>query len=177
MAIGETEKIQAVADASFLIGLCLISQWKLLATVVERVYVAPAVWEEVVVRGQGRPGVQELQQASFIERHPAQNRKAVEMLQVFLGPGEAETLIVAQEVTCSVVFLDDLRARKAAQAAGLRTVGVAGFLLAAKQRGLIQKVRPFLEALQQQGFRLSRTLIEAVSREAGEVPQGKHRSG
>ena len=176
MAIGEAEKIEAVADASFLIGLCLISQWKLLAAVVKRLYVAPAVWEEVVVRGQGRPGVQELRQASFIERRPAKNRKAVEMLRVFLGPGEAEALIVAQEVACSAVFVDDLRARKAAQAAGLRTVGVAGFLLAAKQRGLIQEVRPFLEALQQQGFRLSRALIEAVSREAGEALQGKHRS-
>ncbi len=170
MAIGEAKKVTAVADASFLIGLCLISQWKLLAAVVERLYVTPAVWEEVVVRGQGRPGVKELQQASFIERHSAKNRKAVEMLQVFLGPGEAESLIVAQEMACSVVFVDDLRARKAAQAAGLRTVGVAGFLLSAKQRGLIQEIRPLLEALQQRGFRLSRTLIEAVFREAGEVP-------
>lgn len=161
--------MKAVADASFLIGLCLISQWRLLSSMVQRLYVAPAVWEEVAVRGQGKPGVQEMQRAEFIEKHPVKNRKSVEMLRVFLDPGEAESLVLAQEVECSLVFVDDLKARKAAQKAGLRTMGVAGFLLIAKQKGLIKEIRPLLEALQQRGFRLSQALIEAVSREAGEL--------
>ena len=168
MAIGEPEKIVAVADASFLIGLCLISKWELLAQMVERLYVAPAVWEEVVVRGQGRPGAREMEQAGFIERRAIKDKQAVKMLQVFLGSGEAESLVLAQEVRCSLVFVDDLKARKAAQEAGLKTVGVAGFLLAAKQKGLVREIRSLLEALQQQDFRLSRVLVETVLREAGE---------
>lgn len=56
MALGEREKIIAVADASFLIGISIVQQWKVLAEMVERIYVAPAVWEEVVVKGQGKPG-------------------------------------------------------------------------------------------------------------------------
>jgi predicted nucleic acid-binding protein len=148
----------------------MIDQWNLLEAMVERLYVAPAVWEEVVVRGAGRPGVQEMQQVTWIERHPAQNARAVEMLQVFLGPGESESLILAQELACPVIFVDEIKARKAAQKSGLRTVGVAGFLLAAKRRGLIQEVRPLLDALRKHGFRLSQTLIERVCREAGEAP-------
>jgi predicted nucleic acid-binding protein len=169
VAIGESEKVIAVADASFLIGLCLISQWRLLTQVVERLYIAPAVWEEVVVRGQDRPGAQEMGQAGFIEKRPVKNRQSVEMLKVFLGTGEAESLVLAQEVGCSVVFVDDLKARKAAQEAGFQIVGVAGFLLTSKQKGIIQEIRPLLETLQQRGFRLSRTLVETVLREAGEV--------
>ena len=86
----------AVADASFLIGLCLIERWALLATLVERVYVASAVWTEVVEQGQDRPGAGQLQQAAWVTRQAVHNRRAVEMLQVFLGAGEAETLILAE---------------------------------------------------------------------------------
>lgn len=122
----------------------------------------------VLVSGQGRPGSKEIQQSEFIEKHQVRNRQAVEMLKVFLGPGEAETLVLAQELACSVVFVDDLKARKVAQEAGLRTVGVAGFLLAAKQKGLVQEIRPLLEKLLQRGFRLSQVLLERVLKEAGE---------
>jgi predicted nucleic acid-binding protein len=66
------------------------------------------------------------------------------------------------------VFLDDLKARKAAQKSGLRTMGVAGFLLAAKQKGLVQEIRPLLEELLKNGFRLSQTLMETVLKRAGE---------
>ena len=169
MAGGETAKIIAVADASFLIGLCLIDQWNLLEAMVEKLYVAPAVWEEVVVCGRGRAGVREMQQARLVEEHRIENRNAAEMLRVFLGPGEAESLVLAQEMSCAVILVDDLKARKAAQAAGLQTIGVAGFLLAAKQRGLVKEVRPLLELLRQKGFRLAQSLIESVSREAGET--------
>lgn len=106
-----------------------------------------------------------MQQAGFIEKHPVRNMAAAEMLEVFLGSGEAESLVLAQELSCSILFLDNLRGRKAAQAAGLRTIGVAGFLLAAKQQGLAAEIR----SLQEHGFQLSRVLIETVLREAGEL--------
>jgi predicted nucleic acid-binding protein len=168
MAIEKREKIRAIADASFLIGLSLIRQWRLIEGMVEQIYVAPAVWEEVFVLGQGKPGTKEMSQARFIKRYPVKNKRAAEMLEVFLGPGEAETLALAQEMGISIVFLDDLKARKAAQKSGLRTMGVAGFLLAAKQKGLVQEIRPLLEELLKNGFRLSQTLMETVLKRAGE---------
>ncbi len=160
--------MRTAADASFLIGLALIKQWRLIPKMVEQLYVAPAVWEEVFLLGQGKPGTKEMQNIRVIEKHPVQNQKAVEMLKVFLGPGEAETLILAQELNCSIVLLDDLKARKAAQKTGLRTMGVAGFLLAAKKRGLVSQIRPLLKELIERGFRLSPTLMETVLKEAGE---------
>jgi predicted nucleic acid-binding protein len=122
----------------------------------------------VILLGQGKPGAKEMRDSEVIERHPIQNQETVEMLKVFLGPGEAETLVLAQEMACSIVFLDDLKARKAAQKTGLRTMGVAGFLLSAKKRGFIHQIRPLLKELLERGFRLSPTLMETVSKEAGE---------
>lgn len=162
-------KVAAAADASFLIGVSLVEQVSLLAELFERVYVAPAVWDEVVARGQGRPGAAEIASAGFIIQQAATNRQLVAMLQVFLGPGEAETLALAQELSCPLVLVDDLRARKAAQHAGLRTLGVVGFLVAVKRNGLVDPIKPDLETLLARGFRLGRTLIEAALKDAGEV--------
>jgi predicted nucleic acid-binding protein len=40
-------------------------------------------------------------------RQAVRNHTAVEMLQVLLGPGEAETLVLAEEVACPLVFMDE----------------------------------------------------------------------
>jgi predicted nucleic acid-binding protein len=162
-------KVAAVADASFLIGVCVIDQVSLLGEMFEPVYVAPAVWEEVVDRGQGRPGAEQIENAPFVMRQEVQNRQSVVMLQLFLGPGERETLALAQELSCSLVLMDDLRARRVANQAGMHTLGVVGLLLDAKRHGLISQVRPFLETLRARGFRLGQALVEAALRDAGET--------
>ena len=169
MALKNTEKIEAVADASFLIGLCSINQWRLLEKMVDHLYIAPAVWEEVVDKGKGRPGTQEIQHGAFIKKLSVQNKTEVEILKIFLGPGEAESLVLAHEIGCSIVFVDELKARKTAQKAGLKTMGIAGFLLTAKQKGFIKEIKPLLEALQLSGFRLSKVLIDKILKEAGEL--------
>jgi len=170
MALAEAGKVIAVADASFLIGLCLIDHFHLLEHMVKELHLASAVWDEVVLRGTGRSGAQEVQDAAIVHRQGVQNVEAVLPLKVFLGPGEAESIVLAQEISCDILFADDLRARNAAKEAGITTMGVAGFLLAAKLRGLIQEIRPLFVTLRSKGFRLSRGLMDSVLAEAGEAP-------
>jgi len=168
VARGATEKTIAVADASFLIGISVVRQWETLRALVDKLYVTPTVWQEVVLQGQGRPGAQEVKQIDFIEQRSVQKTAMLQMLSAFLDPGEAETLALAQETGCSVVFIDELRGRKAATAAGLLPMGIVGFLIAAKQNGLIQEVRPLLETLLRHGFRLSTKVIDTALQQAGE---------
>ena len=170
MALAEPGKVIAVADASFLIGLCMIDHFHLLEHMVEKLHLASAVWDEVVLRGAGRSGAREVHDAAIVQKQEVRNVEAVLPLKVFLGPGEAESIVLAQEVPCDILFADDLRARNAAREAGIRTMGVAGFLLAAKLRGLVQEIRPLLVTLRSKGFRLSRALVDSVLGEAGEAP-------
>ncbi len=163
-----TKSIIAVADSSFLIGLCMIDQFSLIPKMIERLYVTPAVWKEVIEQGQDRPAAKELQQEIYVKMQPVRDQNAVKMLSVFLGKGEAESLVLAREVENCILLVDDLRARKMAQEAGLVTMGVAGFLLAAKQKGFIQEIRPLLAGLLQHGFRLSQVLIDRILKAAGE---------
>ena len=52
----------AVADASFVIGISLCEQWDTLKMLVETLIIAEEVWEEVVERGEKKPGEKELRQ-------------------------------------------------------------------------------------------------------------------
>ena len=167
--VTDANKLIAVADASFVIGISLCEQWDTLKVLVETLIIADEVWKEVVERGEGRPGKKELRQATFVKRQTVSNTSAVTMLMATLDKGEAETLVLATEQDVTNVFVDDLRGRKVAQSLGLQTVGVAGFLLFGKKKGKIKAVRPLLLQLQQKDFRLSSRLIDTVLEEAGET--------
>ncbi len=162
------ENLTAVADASFVIGVSVCGQWETLEALVKTLIIADAVWEEVVEQGEGKPGQKELQQATFVERRSISNINAGVMLTATLDKGEAQPLVLATELGVTTVFMDDLRGRKIAQSVGLQTIGVAGFLLLAKNKKRIQEVRPFLLQLHQKGFRLSGKLVNEILKTAGE---------
>ena len=105
----DASKLIAVADASFVIGTSLCQQWDTLKALVETLVIADKVWEEVVEKGEGRPGEKELRQATFVERQTVSNTSAVTMLMATLDKGEAETLVLATELGVTNVFVDDLR--------------------------------------------------------------------
>jgi predicted nucleic acid-binding protein len=171
LALEESDEMTTVADASFLIGIALMDLMSVLEDVIGHLYVAPAVWQEVVAEGAGKPGAEQVGRAGFIERRPILNRARLEGLKSSLGPGEAETLILAEELGCNVVLIDDLAARKAADQAGLHPIGVLGFLLEAKRRRKIVEIKPLIDKLVTHGFRLGAALIQQVLQAAGESGQ------
>jgi predicted nucleic acid-binding protein len=65
--------------------------------------------------------------------------------------------------------MDDLRARQLAEAIGLQVIGTLGILLRAKQVGLIRAVKPLVDDVIAQGFRLSPELLRDMLGLAGEI--------
>ena len=76
-----------------------------------------------------------------------------------LGKGEQSVLAYAQANNLPIVGLDDRQARELAFKLGLHVVGTVGLLLRAKERGLIEAIRPLLTQLQQEGFYISEPLL------------------
>ena len=89
-----------------------------------------------------------------------------------LGAGERASLALALATPDALVILDDLLARRHADALGIRYTGTLGVLLRAKASGLIPAVGPVLTALATCGFRLSPDTRDAVLRRAGEPATG-----
>jgi predicted nucleic acid-binding protein len=86
-----------------------------------------------------------------------------------LGTGERAVIAYAQAHHGCVAGMDDLRARQLAEAIGLKVTGTLGILLRAKQAGLIPTVKPLVDEVTVQGFRLSPELYRAVLGLAGET--------
>ena len=86
------------------------------------------------------------------------NRKAVEYLELILGKGEAETIVLSEELNADAVLIDDLKARKIARLRGLKVIGTIGVLLDAKARGRVHEVKPLLEELMKNKIRISEEL-------------------
>ena len=85
-----------------------------------------------------------------------------------LGSGEKEVLGLGLETPDHLLVLDDRAARRYALAAGLEVTGTLGVLLLAKERDLLDSVRPTLDRLQRLRFRLSAATLQRVLDLAGE---------
>jgi predicted nucleic acid-binding protein len=128
-----------------------------------------AVYDEVVVKGVGKPGADELRDAPWIETHEVADRDIVARLRVIRDTGESEAITLAREVEADLLILDDEAARNTARAEGLKVVGLLAFLILAKERGMISHIKPLLEALKRQSFFIGDDLYHHILRQAGEV--------
>jgi hypothetical protein len=150
--------VTVVADTSPLIALVQVDQLFLLEKLFNEVLVPPAVVREV---GLSLPG--------FIRERRLSQPIPPAILRASLDPGESEALSLALELGADRLILDERAARHTAQGLGLPIIGVLGILLASKEKGLIPAVRPILDALVKNRFRLTPDLNEWLLAEAGEV--------
>ncbi|RLG30719.1 DUF3368 domain-containing protein [Methanosarcinales archaeon] len=147
---------EAISDSSTLIHLAGIGRLKLLKEFYGKIIITPAVWDEVVVAGQGRAGADEVNGASnagWIEVIAPTNESVVRLLERELHTGEAETIALAVERHPEVIFLDESEARRVANVYGLRKTGVIGILIRAKLEGKVISLREELDKLRSEaGF-------------------------
>ncbi len=119
------------------------------------------------------PGARCLQLAlddGLIEVHDLVDETgALVRLRLILDPGESQAILLAEDIGGRFLLMDERRGRQVAKSRGLKVVGLAGVLFAAKQKGLLDAVAPELDALCRAGYRLSAQLIDEVLRLAGEL--------
>ena len=155
-----------VLDSSAIIALAEINMASTMEAIGMEIIVPQAVYEEVVVKGHGRPGSEELR--DLIHRGKVRvlkprNTTLVEALHDPLGMGESEAIALAVEHNCMVV-LDDRIARLKAKSMGLTVKGTIGLLRLAYDKGIIDKNKLIqaLRELKEHGFRISDDIISEV---------------
>ncbi len=157
-----------VANAGPLIALAQIGYFNLLRSLYNEVLVPPAVRDEVVVFGQGRPGAVEVEAADWIQVVNIHDRTAVELLRERLDQGESEAIVLTIELEANLLLLDEARGRRVAQAQGLNQIGTVGILVLAKRKKLIAAVTPLLDNLVASGSRMGEQLYRAAQELASE---------
>lgn len=157
-----------VLDASTLITLARIGRLHLLHQIAGAVHIPPAVYDEVVGSGRGRPGSAEVAQVQWISRQEVRDLATVGRLRVQAGRGEAEAIVLARELRADALILDDATARRIAEAEGQKVFGLLGLLIHAKERGIVGVLKPILDEMVQAGFFIDASLYRSVLRQAGE---------
>jgi predicted nucleic acid-binding protein len=156
-----------VADSGPILSFARAERFDLLRRIVDALIIPDAVYDDIVVRGAGKPGAEEVVQASWIRRRSVQNRTLVDQFPAKLHLGEREALVLAQELGM-VLLIDEREARRAAEQHHIAYVGSLRVLEEAKQRGLLPAVKPVLDDLMAAGMFIDESLYHNFLRAQGE---------
>ncbi len=153
-----------VSNTTPLNYLVLIKRIEVLHVLYDQVIVPSAVIDELTAAGtpqsvidwtQNRPNwiiVKQVAESQFDSR---------------IVRGEAEAIVLANELHADLVLLDDRRARQIAESRGLFVVGTLGVMVEAARRGLID-FRAVLAELRETNFRFSQAVLQSALEQLGD---------
>lgn len=152
----------AVVNTSPIIYLSAINQINLLKNLFSEIFIPEAVKREVMSGGKDSFGVKEIKTQKWIKTKKIRNKLAKEYLLTEIDDGEAEVIILAEELKTSFIIMDDKLARKIAKLRGFNVMGTLRLLIAAKENGLVNEVKPLIEKLQAVGFWINDDVYKAI---------------
>ncbi|MGB7394600.1 MAG: DUF3368 domain-containing protein [Pricia sp.] len=147
-----------IADASCIISLDNIGELYLLRKMFDEITITPEVADEF---GEPLP--------DWIKIKRVVDEKKMRLLELELDRGEASAIALALEQVDSLLLIDERKGREIAQRVGLKIMGILGTLIWAKEKGVIGAVKPLLEKLESNDFRISKSLKERILRRTSET--------
>ncbi|CAD5264568.1 MULTISPECIES: DUF3368 domain-containing protein [unclassified Imperialibacter] len=130
-----------IADSGPIFSLALANKLHVLDALFDDVKIPQAVWAEICLD----------KTTSFYSRiydyfkARVQKVKGFNELTVVMDFGESEAVMLYKELEADFLLLDDKKARNIAENFGMKCVGTIGILSLAKDKGLIEELRPIFE--------------------------------
>ena len=152
-----------VSNSTPIILLQKIGQLELFQKLYSKIYIAKAVYREVII-----DGFEKVNQDDFISKYnwikivDIKNIEARKIFAASLHSGEVETMILAMEQFADLCILDDLLARKYAKRFDLNVTGTLGVLVAAKKKRLIKDVKSIINQLMDVGMFIGNDLYDII---------------
>ena len=152
-----------VSNTSPIINLAAIGKLDLLKKCFGKIYIPPAVYNEITVKGRGEPGDKEVRTVDWIEVVEVKDISLLLLLRKDLDDGEAESIALSIQLESDLLLLDEIDARSIASKLRLRFIGLLGVLMRAKETGYIKKVKPLMDSLKEHaGFWIDEELYQYV---------------
>ena len=143
-------------------------QTALLTALFSPIYVPEAVVLELDMGRMLRSDTLDPRDLSWVEIVTVPDSALSDLPSNRLGAGEQTVIAYTRAHPKYFAGLDDKLARLLAESLKLRVVGTLGILIQARRAGLIPAVRPLLDAVIAQGFRLAPQLYDEVLNISGE---------
>jgi predicted nucleic acid-binding protein len=156
-----------VSDASPIIALAVCGKLDLLDKLFNQVCIPQAVFDELSIAD--KPKSQEIIEWAKNKVISAQNKTVISALSLNLDQGESEALSLYWEINADFLLIDEKRSRIISLRNNIKTIGTIGVLIFAKQRGLVTLVKPLMDILKQNGFRISDILYHKILERTDEL--------
>lgn len=158
--------LKVVSNTTPIISLLKLSKLEILKDLYAEILIPEAVYIEIET-GKNKAYYQDLKKLDWIRIEEIQDKKALTYF-LDLDLGEAESIVLANEVGADLIILDEKLGRFHAKHSGLKVTGTIGILLKAKARGLISSIKPLLYELIEKDVWISESLISEILQKASE---------
>ena len=122
------------------------------------------VWAEVFDARPDAPGLSALRNAAWLRV----DARPLPDTQLGLDPGETAAILLAEAIGADLILMDERAGRAVAESRGIAVRGTLGILVQARTTGALAALRPVLDALAAEGFRISPMLVAEALRRVGE---------
>ena len=136
-----------ISDTSCLIVLSKIGHFELLQQLFGNIVTTPEIAGEF---DETLP--------DWVEVISVQDKHKQRLFENQVDIGEASAMALALEIDNSVLIIDDYKARRLAKTLNIYYTGTIGIIILAKQKGIIDSIRPILAKIKETNFHISTDL-------------------
>lgn len=161
-----------ITNTSPIIALTMIRKVHLLWELFAEVYIPKAVIKELTestnALDYGRQEIMEAIELGKVIPYSIQDEVMVQRMYGKLHAGELETIIGGKELEIDFVLIDEIAARNMAKNFFLTPIGTLGILRLAKAQKKVERVKPYIDFLMANDYRIGKTLYEQILKSENE---------
>lgn len=154
-----------IADAGPIFSLAIIDKLELLNAIFDDIKIPRAVWHEITL---------DKKTAFYGKIHGYFKHRVLDIsgfneLTLIMDYGESESVMLYKELNAQFLLIDDKKARNIAENFDIKCVGTLGLLSMAREKGLIDKLKPLFETLLKNDRYYSINLLNKILHRHNEV--------
>lgn len=130
-----------IADAGPIFSLAIIDKLELLNQIFDEIKISNAVWKEITLN----KSTEFYYNIEQFFKPKVFSIKGFNELTFVMDYGESESVILYKELNADFLLIDDKKARKIAENFDIQCIGTLGILSVAKDKGLINELRPIFK--------------------------------
>ena len=157
---------KVISNTTPIITLLSISKLELLRNIYGKIIIPQGVYQEIE-EGKNKKFYTDLSLIDWIEIKSIADKEPLKYISD-LDKGEAEVIVLANEINADLVIIDEKAGREYAEHFGIKLTGTIGVLLKAKELGIINKIEPLLTKMKENGIWISQKFINKVLEIANE---------
>ena len=140
--------MKVVSNTTPIISLSSIKRIEILKELFNEIHIPRSVYNEIKTKNLF--GYKEIDSDWFVV-HDIKGEKYLGFLLNEMDIGEAETIVLAKEIDADILIIDERIGYNIAKSQDIFAIGTLSVLLIAKEKGIIQNVKPLLDKMLQKG--------------------------